>query len=52
MLDEVAVERTFMNNTSFNMDSFRQSKSLISGYLEGRFIVVTYYSQNSLVADI
>ena len=52
MLDEVAVERTFLNNTSFNVDSFQQTKSLIAGYPEGRIIVVTYYSQNSPVADI
>lgn len=41
-----------MNNTSFNFDSFKENRSLIAGYPEGRIIVVTYFSQNAPITDV
>lgn len=52
LIDEKLVSNTFLNNTSFNEDSFKDNRRLIAGYPEGRILKVTYFSQNTPVADV
>lgn len=49
--DDRVVEDTFVNDTSFNMDSFKDMRSWAAGFPEGRIISVTYFSQNSPITD-
>lgn len=51
-MDEKVVEKTFLNNTSVTEDTFQQNASYLSGLVEGRILIVTYYSQNSPITDI
>lgn len=52
ILDERVVEKTFLNNTSVTEDTFQKNASYLSGLVEGRVLIVTYYSQNSPITDI
>lgn len=52
ILNERVVEKTFLNNTAMMEDTFQQNKSYLSGLVEGRIIIVTYYAQNSPITDM
>lgn len=50
--DERVVENTFINQTAVNEDAYRERQSIISGFPEGRIIVVTYFSQNRPITNM
>lgn len=41
-----------MNNSALNVDNFREHVSAVSGYPEGRIVIVTYFSKNAPITDI
>lgn len=52
LIDEKVVNQSLLNNTSINVDAFKNDLSAVAGYPEGRIVKVTYFSQNKPVTDI